>query len=959
MRVQIVIFTILLLTGTWLFADAAQMPGTARPHYAADRIKVKLTSDALTRGTLPVNLQERALSFGINELDQIFSRSGGTAILRAHRRVQDSAWEQSTGWDRWFVITLDGRSDVHSAISSFKSNRYVEEALPEYIAYTTAVPNDTYYANNWGHNNTAQLPVYSGSSHSGAGVGTVGFDSDAQLAWDQSQGYGSASVVIAIIDSGVDTTHPDLRLVTGYDYGDNDASPMDDSADPGHGTSCSGVAAARANNSLGVTGIAGGCSVMPLKVADSDGNMYFTAIDNAITHAADNAVDVISMSLGAEGGMGEGDSPTTDAALEYAYTNGVTSLAATANANTSAIAYPSNHNKVISVGAASPTGQRKSTTSSDGETWWGSNYGVDIQDDKESVDICAPTILPATDLVGSVGYSTTDYYMWFNGTSCATPYAAGVAALLISKDPTLTPAQVRTALTASATDMTLDGGAGWDRYTGYGMVNAYAAMYDPPAASFSHSSLTLEVIPESSSNQNLTLTNTGELPLTYTISKPSSNTVVLNEGFENGGAIPTGWTQQLVSQTTYWVFATGGGYNNTNPSSAYEGTYNARLYYADSSTPRVTRLITPSINLAGATSATVSFWHTQAYWAGDQDQLKVYYRTSSGGTWTQIAHYTESVTSWTQRTIELPNPTGTYYLAFEGITDYGYGVCLDKVVVSVANPPTDGWLTINGGNSASGTIPGGRASEIIVIGYNAAGLAAGIYESQLIVTTNDVQNPLVNIPVTMDVREDDPLPVTLSSFTATINVQDLVRLDWVTQTESGVLGYYLHRSADEQLDSALQISSLIEATNTSQMQQYTYTDGDVEPDATYYYWLQNLDLDGTSNYHGPISIATSPAVSGTPNVPLVNSLGAAYPNPFNPSATLSYSLKQPGTALIEIFNQKGQLLRSYSQVHSAAGNFLLSFDGRDFRGNSLASGIYLYRLSCGDFSQQRKMVLSK
>mgnify|MGYP002683293852 CR=1 FL=1 len=63
---------------------------------------------------------------------------------------------------------------------------------------------------------------------------------------------------------------------------------MDNSAEPGHGTACSGISAAKANNSLGVTGIAGGCSVMPLKVANSDGEMYFTAIENALTYAADN-----------------------------------------------------------------------------------------------------------------------------------------------------------------------------------------------------------------------------------------------------------------------------------------------------------------------------------------------------------------------------------------------------------------------------------------------------------------------------------------------------------------------------------------------------------------------------------------------------------------------------------------------------------------------------------------------
>lgn len=461
-----------------LVADASLLSSKPHPIYAPNLVKIKLSPAAVQRTSLPTDLTAETTRFNINELDQLMVRNGGTTIMRAHRQVKNTAWQASTGFDRWFLIKLDGSTSVEAALKSFKENRYIEEAIPEYYAYTTATPNDTYFAYNWGHNNTAQLPVYSGSSHSGAGVGTIGFDSDAQLAWDQSQGYGSASIIIAIIDSGVDTAHPDLRLVTGYDYGDNDSNPMDNSAEPGHGTACAGVAAARANNGLGITGIAGGCSVMPLKVANSAGTMAFTSIENALTHAADNGADVISMSLGAEGGMGEGSSPSTDTALTYAYNAGVVIFAATANANASAIAYPANHNKVISVGAASPTGQRKSPTSSDGETWWGSNYGTAIQNDKASVDICAPTILPATDITGTGnGYNTSsDYYMWFNGTSCATPYAAGVAALLLSKVPTLTPAQVRTAIVNTATDMTIDGGAGWDRYTGYGMVNANAAL---------------------------------------------------------------------------------------------------------------------------------------------------------------------------------------------------------------------------------------------------------------------------------------------------------------------------------------------------------------------------------------------------------------------------------------------------------------------------------------------------
>ncbi len=585
-----ILITALLLSISLLGANALNREYTARPLFAVDRIKVKLSNEAVFRANLPTGLYAQANRFNINELDQLMSVVGGKAIIRAHRRVKDTDWEKSTGWDRWFLITLNGKTSATQAIEAFKANRYVEDATPEYIAYREAIPNDTYYANNWGHNNTAQLPVYSGGSHSGAGVGAVGFDSDAQLAWDQTQGYGLQNIVIAVIDTGVDTAHPDLRLVTGYDYGDNDSNPMDDSGEAGHGTCCSGIAAGKANNALGVTGIAGGCSVMPLKVADSAGNMYFTAIENALTHAADYNANIVSMSLGAEGGMGEGDSPSTDAALTYAYNAGVAIFAATANSNTSTIAYPSNHTAVISVGAASPCGQRKSTSSCDGEYWWGSNYGTNTPDDKDAVDIMGPTILPATDISGTGGYSSSDYYMWFNGTSCATPYVAGSAALILSRDASLTPSQLRAVMTSTATDMTADGGAGWDRYTGYGMVNVYSAItslsaYNPPLgliAIAGNAVVTLNWQPPATGTpvnykiykNSVLLTTTTELTYTDTnVVNGITYAYFLKAVYSEGESDPTATVYATPSPVSYAILGSGSSTTNNNQLSPINNTF--------------------------------------------------------------------------------------------------------------------------------------------------------------------------------------------------------------------------------------------------------------------------------------------------------------------------------------------------------------------------------------------------
>ena len=154
---------------------------------------------------------------------------------------------------------------------------------------------------------------------------------------------------------------------------------------------------------------------------------------------------------------------------------------------------------------------------------------------------------------------------------------------------------------------------------------------------------------------------------------------VLSEDFEDSWAeAPAGWSRQLVQGTKEWTRSTGG--NSSKPAGAHGGTYNALFY---STTRGVTnRLITPSMDLSGFSSANVDFWHAQTLWSSDQDILRVLYRTSSVASWVQLAEYTTSVTAWTERNLSLPNLSGDYYVAFEGVANYGYGVVLDDVAVT-------------------------------------------------------------------------------------------------------------------------------------------------------------------------------------------------------------------------------------------------------------------------------------
>jgi len=287
--------------------------------------------------------------------------------------------------------------------------------------------------------------------------------------------------------------------INGYDFGEIDSDPSDVG---GHGTACAGIAAGVADNGIGVAGVAGNVTIMPLKVAyQSLGKtlLSVSATSKAIYYAADNGAGVISLSSGRDDGAAI---PLIEEALEYAYNSGVVIFAATGNANFSNISFPANSEYVISVGAASPCGDRKRSSSTasevregydtdpngytcDGERWWGSSFGSNIKDDSFAVDLLGPTILPTTDITGADGYDhldaygDEDYFLWFNGTSCATPYVAGAGALLLSLTPDLSPAQIRERLTTSATDIqNVESGEGWDRYSGYGMVNVEKVFLD-------------------------------------------------------------------------------------------------------------------------------------------------------------------------------------------------------------------------------------------------------------------------------------------------------------------------------------------------------------------------------------------------------------------------------------------------------------------------------------------------
>lgn len=279
----------------------------------------------------------------------------------------------------------------------------------------------------------------------------------APQAWATTTG---GPVIVAVIDSGADLSHPDLQpnLISGRRFGSTypDSCPVPSQLpqdDNGHGTHVSGIIAAAGNNALGVTGTAWTARIMPLKVLDCNGNGYVSDAVLAIKWAADldAGVRIINLSIGTPATSGL---KVFEEAVRYAQDRNILVVAAAGNIDDYAIkpgtvVYPAAFSGVVGVGSTD-SGDRLAYYSSQG--FW--------------VDVVAP---------GQSVYSTVlrSAYGFMNGTSMATPHVSGVAALLWSRYPQLAATQVAAIIRGSAKDL---GAPGYDEAYGWGRLDAFAAM---------------------------------------------------------------------------------------------------------------------------------------------------------------------------------------------------------------------------------------------------------------------------------------------------------------------------------------------------------------------------------------------------------------------------------------------------------------------------------------------------
>lgn len=320
--------------------------------------------------------------------------------------------------DKIYIFKSKNRS-THYLVDFFSKRKNVVFTEPHYLLLPNIVPNDTFYPSyQW------NMPII-----------------DMEKAWDISKG--KDTVKVAVIDTGVDLSHPEFKgkLTTGYNVLTGSRNANDDN---GHGTHVTGIIAAHINNKEGIAGMTWYNPIIPIKGIGADGSGSSFDIAKGIKWATDNGAKVINLSVG-----NYNPSQVLHDAIKYAYTKDVVMIAATGNDNSNQPSYPASYPEVIGVSAIDGNKNRASF----------SNYG-------QSVDIVAPGVdIPST-------YIDHEYAQ-LSGTSMACPHVTGLATLIRSVNPSLKNDQVMSIIKYSSQDL---GTKGRDDYYGYGIINVAKAL---------------------------------------------------------------------------------------------------------------------------------------------------------------------------------------------------------------------------------------------------------------------------------------------------------------------------------------------------------------------------------------------------------------------------------------------------------------------------------------------------
>ncbi len=428
-----------------LVYDAPVEPAAVVP----GEILVKLNEPAAIQAMDAEAGADAIVATGLSSLDQRLRDIGATGLdpvlgevaSAGGEDVQDFAiGEPDVG--QLYAVSFPPENDPLQMAAVLEQDPAVVYAEPNFVAGIVAgpaeappplVPNDPYYRYQWSFD-LIQMPA----------------------AWDISTGAGT---IVAIVDTGIDFRAPDLanaRRRDGYDFVNNDTDPTDDQ---GHGTHVAGTVAQTTNNALGVAGTAFDTTLLPVKVLDDAGLGSYENIIKGVVYAVDQGADVINLSL-----AGRNGSQALQEAMEYARARGVLVVAAAGNAS-GPVSFPAAYDdSVLAVGAI----RYDKTLASY------SNFGPEIDlvapggdtSVDQNNDTYADGIVQQTLKLPGPTYS----YLFFEGTSMASPHVAGLAALIFSLQPELSPAEVESIMVQTAENL------GNANQYGAGLIQAAAAL---------------------------------------------------------------------------------------------------------------------------------------------------------------------------------------------------------------------------------------------------------------------------------------------------------------------------------------------------------------------------------------------------------------------------------------------------------------------------------------------------
>ena len=915
------------------------------------------------------------------------------------------------------IFEVQSSYPPQAVVNLLSSDPFVQYAEVIYPDAVFAIPNDEHYAES----------LYFASL-------------EAEAAWDIHQGEnGTSPVIIALVDTGCRWTHPDLaeniwqNLVedanhNGYTIYYNgstwvmdtgDLNEIDDDGNgkiddligwdfmltssggesnnpyesSGHGTTVSGIASARTNNTIGVSSLAWNLTIMPVSCSYPGSSSIYNGYQGII-YAAENGADIINCSWG-----GTTYSQAYQEVINYAYSLGSVIVAAAGNSNNTIPVYPAAYKNVLAVAALQNNGVKSSISS----------YG-------SFVDVGSPT--------GSIGTVTASGYTTVsNATSYASPIASSLAGLIKSYLPDISQNDLLNRIKGSCDDVDANN-PGKENLLGEGKLNARRALQEDNPLPDEEIRLTLienrgatdangnlAVEPGETFSVNLLLHSYGEYSANgiFTLSTtnpyvnilsgshnqniPADDYITLEEVFSIY-VLPTATSQYVTFnlQTTadlpvvagnnlsfsilinaggifIWEGVSGGRdmsgtfIKNTLQNLGYTCTYGTTFPSSFYSFEAV------FLSFGAVGSNIVRFDKPYMFYA-------LYNYLLSGG-----RVYIEGV--------DVVGFDLTYYLpdiqgeldAYEvlwpllGIISAEDGItnAIDNLS-GISYTPSSGMLFTSSSQTKVDYID--RFTELYPYARSAfeesnygcvAVVCAGGYDQRSFVFSyalseltdgsfpNTRENLLARI---MDffTAEEVTLPVELTAFYATYS--NGATVFWNTASETNLLGYNLYRSCNSSFSNALKLNSvIIPATGGATGNNYHYYDSETVLSDTLYYWLESISCNGFNQIFGPAVLIMPFTEPETPPLPpeQIEYLNA-YPNPFGNSVYLELKISSPAPVTIKVYNIKGQLIRNNDYLYLETGIHHLSWDGLDNKQRNTTSGIYLMVVKTQERTFMRKLL---